>query len=430
MHAHAHAHLAAMIQLVETTEESSFLLVADHVATLLNGEGEATPDSPGTKLLEACAALLTEENYEGFLALVMPHLGAVFASCSDKDCECVSAILVNAIVLVPAASTAVCACALAAALCDKVDERADERLGALLNLYAITTRPEVQLPVLMAAATYAARSPRTATLMTGVVTSSGMHTETWGKAMGLSDAQARDLFLALAELVKASERRGADKEHLRLIINALKLVPEGDAAALALLKPHAVTAIADYMKNPLLFQSDLGELPAVRQLSSDAATAPLYKLMTTMLGGDLAAYKAAATPAALQLSGMTEEAALHKARMAALLALGNRAAAGHDEVTFAEIQTALDITEDQVELFVVKAIGAKLLEGKIDQIRGAVSITRCSMRTFGPTEWATIKTRLSTWREALVSVQQNLAANKAGAASAGVPSRGAQAINV
>jgi len=227
---------------------------------------------------------------------------------------------------------------------------------------------------------------------------------------------------------QASEKRGGDREHLRLIINALKLVPEGDAAGMAQLKPYAAAAVADYTRNPLLFQSDLGELSAVRQLAGDAAHAPAYKLMTAMLGGDLAAYRAAATPAALQAVEMSESDALQKARMAALLSLGTTAGTG--EIAFGDIQKALDIPEDQVELVVVKAIGSKLLEGKIDQIRGVVSITRCSMRTFGAAEWAHVRGRLASWREALVAVQHNLATNKAGAASAGVPSRGQQAIHV
>lgn len=64
------------------------------------------------------------------------------------------------------------------------------------------------------------------------------------------------------------------------------------------------------------------------------------------------------------------------------------------------------------------------------QVRGCVSITRCTMRAFGPSEWKSIKARLANWRESLVAVQQSLVANKAGAASAGVPNRGQQAIKV
>ena len=102
----------------------------------------------------------------------------------------------------------------------------------------------------------------------------------------------------------------------------------------AQLKPHAASAIAEYTRNPAFYQvgylrrsnrfvphictdhiglclshifslasisgivivssppdriqSDLGELPAVKQLAADPQYAPLYKLMTSMLSGDIA----------------------------------------------------------------------------------------------------------------------------------------------
>ena len=38
------------------------------------------------------------------------------------------------------------------------------------------------------------------------------------------------------------------------------------------------------------------------------------------------------------------------------------------QVTFASIQSALDISANAVESWIVRAIGAKLFEGKIDQV--------------------------------------------------------------
>lgn len=415
------------IQLVETSEESSFLLVADHIANLLN-EGQAKTalaETPGSKFLEECSALIAEEKYEAFLNKALEQLNLVFAKSSEKECECVANVLVHAVARVPEESTVSVSNALATALASQADERAEERLHALLSLYGVTSRPEVQLPVLLTAAEYARNNTRLASLMTSVIKG---RSEQWVTQWALTDAQARELYLALAALVKASSVKGAPKEYLRLVIAALKLVQEGDTAALEQLKPHAVAAVAEYTRNSAFYQCDLGELPAVRHLASDPQYAPLYRLMTTMLSGDITAYRAAATPQALELASFDADAALLKARMSALLALGTRA--GHEEVSFAAIQQALDIPEEQVELFVVRAIGSKLLEGKIDQVRGAISITRCTMRAFGPSEWQAIRNRLVGWRESLVAVQQNLVANKAGAASAGVPARGQQAIKV
>lgn len=409
-----------MIHLVETTDESLFLLVADHIATLLNEAGQ-----DGSTLVAECAALISEDKFDAYLNKLQAHLDLVFTAATAQDCECICDILVHAVSKVPEAGTAAAAKSLASALASKLDDHAELRLSAVLNLYGVTSRPEVQLPVLMAAAEYAQQQPRLANMMAAMVKGCS---EQWVGQWNLPEAQARNLYLALAALVKASDLKAAPKLYMRLLIATLKLAQEGDTAALQQLKPHAVDAVARYTSNPSNFQVDLGELPAVRFLATDPQYAPLYKLMTTMLSGDVASYRAAATPQALEMAGMSAEDALHKARMSALLALGTKA--GHEEVTFSQIQAALDIPEDQVELFLVRAIGSKLLEGKIDQVRGAVSITRCTMRAFGSAEWKSIRAKLANWRESIVAVQQNLSGTKAGSASAGVPSRGHQAIKV
>ena len=41
----------------------------------------------------------------------------------------------------------------------------------------------------------------------------------------------------------------------------------------------------------------------------------------------------------------------------------------------------------------------------LSQVRSAVSVTRCTMRAFGPAEWKVVRTRLATWRESLVAAQ-------------------------
>ncbi|GAX79504.1 hypothetical protein CEUSTIGMA_g6945.t1 [Chlamydomonas eustigma] len=417
------------IQMVETGEENPFVSVVEEISNLLNEESAvktALAETKGSKFLDECVALIAAEKFDSFLSKALEHLDLVFTKFEDKDSECIANVLVHTIAKVSEEKAPAAAKGLALALASKVDERSEQRLSALLNLYNVTSNKEVQLPVLLVTAEYARKHTRLASMLTAVVKG---RAENWVSQWGLSDTQARELYLTLAALVKASQDKGpAPIEYLRLVIAALKLAVDGDTEALTQLKPHAASAVAEYTRNPAFYQADLGELPAVKTLASDPQYAPLYKLMTCMLSGDISSFRSAATSEALELAGVSAEAALSKARTSALLALGTRA--GHEEVSFTAIQTALDIPEEQVELFVVRAIGAKLLEGKIDQVKGSVSITRCTMRSFGHAEWKAVKTRLASWKESLVSVQANLVANKTGAASAGVPARGQQAIRV
>lgn len=157
---------------------------------------------------------------------------------------------------------------------------------------------------------------------------------------------------------------------------------------------------------------------------SDASHPPVVD-GPVICSATLAAFRAAATPAALEAAGTSLEAATTKARLVALLALcskssheevgtfssrqcdersgvecGGRAektvccqirpsqalttnrrldraptdqhpdvlAACCPQVPFSAIQKALDVADGQVEGWVVRAIGAKLIEAKIDQV--------------------------------------------------------------
>lgn len=60
-------------------------------------------------------------------------------------------------------------------------------------------------------------------------------------------------------------------------------------------------------------------------------------------------------------------------------------------------QTALGISEGEVESWVVCAIGKKLLEARIDQLRRTVTVTRAAHRAFGIGQWQELRSQLSAW---------------------------------
>ena len=91
-------------------------------------------------------------------------------------------------------------------------------------------------------------------------------------------------------------------------------------------------------RNPTTYQCDLAETPIVQHLGQDKQYAGLVQLLRVTLAGDMAGFKAAATPAVLEQAGVTAEAAQYKARMIALLALGGKAA--HEEVCCAAASAA------------------------------------------------------------------------------------------
>ena len=60
------------------------------------------------------------------------------------------------------------------------------------------------------------------------------------------------------------------------------------------------------------------------------------------------------------------------------------------------------------------------------QVRSVVVVSRCTLRTFGTSEWASMRSKLYAWKENLAAVQATIASGKGGVPAAGA--RGVQAI--
>ena len=71
----------------------------------------------------------------------------------------------------------------------------------------------------------------------------------------------------------------------------------------------------------------------------------------------------------------------------------------------------MGIPELEVESWVVCAIGKKLLEARIDQLRHTVTVTRAAHRCFGTDQWQELHAQLSAWAVRPPSKAQRLLSN-------------------
>lgn len=55
-----------------------------------------------------------------------------------------------------------------------------------------------------------------------------------------------------------------------------------------------------------------------------------------------------------------------------------------------------------VEEWLVRAMGKKLIEGQMDQVKQQVIITKSSYRTFGPEHWQILQNQLAAWKVTLL----------------------------
>ena len=62
------------------------------------------------------------------------------------------------------------------------------------------------------------------------------------------------------------------------------------------------------------------------------------------------------------------------------------------------MQEALDLEEGQEEAWVIRGIGLKLLEARIDQMRRSVTVTKLTQRAFTAAQWADLRAQLAAWK--------------------------------
>lgn len=174
-----------------------------------------------------------------------------------------------------------------------------------------------------------------------------------------------------------------------------------DRAAVA---EAAMRVAADFCAAPDAFTFDLVDTPAVRQLADDSKTKPLHALLHTMLRGSVGELEdiQRTSPTLLSSLGLTPEAALAKTRLMALAALAH----SRPVLGFDELREALGVGAAEVEPLVVRAVGRKLLDARIDQLARTITVTRCEPRSFGPADWKELQATLHNWQVTLERAEQ------------------------
>lgn len=147
------------IQLVETSDDDIYLAVAGHVAELLNEGANKTAlaETPGSKFYGECEALLAESRHMDFVKRMIGQLDLVYKHASPQDAECIINAVVHAAAKV-APQEMDSAVQLFCSALSKGDDREQERLAALANLYGLCPSPSSQYTALTHWCRYAQRS--------------------------------------------------------------------------------------------------------------------------------------------------------------------------------------------------------------------------------------------------------------------------------
>lgn len=119
----------------------------------------------------------------------------------------------------------------------------------------------------------------------------------------------------------------------------------------------------------------------------------LVDLLRIVCCDTLSAYKAyeSKNKAFMVEHGISAEETTTKMRLLTLCSLGVQS----QTLQYRQISSALEIADDDVELWVVEAIASGLLEANMDQFQQVVTITRCAHRSFGREHWLGVRAKLA-----------------------------------
>ncbi|CAN6895762.1 unnamed protein product [Brassica oleracea var. botrytis] len=392
-----------MTTIVPTSEEDPFLSVVQFTSQL--AWADAGPEAAEPEISRLCREAeesIVAGKWLELASLMVTSAELVSSKMSEKDLECTYTIICS---LVKNANSPEDVLETVKAISSKVvqqpNDKASLRLKILFNLYNLLDHPYARFQVYMKSLTLAVEGK-----VTEYVVPSFKKIDNFLKEWNVDTKDQRELFLAIANVLR--ENKSLVKESLNFLTKYLATFSNDDAQVLGEAKEEAVRAVIEFVKASSIFQCDLLDLPAVAQLEKDAKYAPVYQLLKIFLTQRLNAYSEfkAANSECLQSYGLVDEDCVTKMRLLSLVDLASHESG---KIPYTSIKDTLQVKEEEVELWIVKAITAKLIDCKMDQMNQVVIVRQ---REFGSKQWQSLRTKLATWRDNIGNVISTIESNK------------------
>ncbi|XP_022774594.1 eukaryotic translation initiation factor 3 subunit M-like [Durio zibethinus] len=395
-----------MTTVVPTTEEDAALAVVRFTAEIAWADaGPDVAEPQVTRLCMEAQECMVMGRWLDLASLMLTSADLVFSKVSDKDLECTFTVICD---LVSKLENPDEELEVAKLISTKVTQQPNEkpamRLKILFNLYNLLEGPDSRFFVYMQALNLALNGK-----VTDHIIPSFKKIDSFLKEWNIGVKDQRNLFLTIASVLK--ENKSSGKDSIKFLTMYLATFSSEDSYTLNEAKEEAVHAVIEFVKAPDMFQCDLLDMPAVGQLEKDAKYALVYQLLKIFLTQQLDAYLEfqAANSTLMKSYGLVHEDCIAKMRLMSLVDLGSNESG---QIPYALIKDTLQIKDDEVELWVVKAITAKLMDCKMDQMNQVVIVSCCTERIFGQHQWQSLRSKLATWRGNVASLISTIQANK------------------
>ncbi|XP_047157557.1 eukaryotic translation initiation factor 3 subunit M-like isoform X2 [Vigna umbellata] len=395
-----------MATVVPTSEEDAALTVVRFASEL--AWADAGPEVAEPQVSRLC---MEAEEFIGMgkwlelASLMITSAELIFSKVSEKDIESIFTIICNLVTKTANPDEAMeIVKVVTAKILQQPNEKPVVRLKILINLYNLLETPYCQFYVYMKTLNLAVDGK-----VTEFIIPSFKKIDDFLKDWKIGIPEQRELFLAISNILK--ENKSMSKDALKFLTSYLATFLGEDAQVLSEAKEEAAHAIVEFVRAPEIFQCDLLDLPAVAQLEKDAKYGLLYELLKIFVTQRLDAYLEyhATNSTLLKTYGLVHEECIAKMRLMSLVDLSSDASG---TIPYELIRDTLQINDDDVELWVVRAITAKLIDCKLDQMNQVVVVSHPTGRVFGQHQWQALRTKLVTWRGNVANVISTIQANK------------------
>lgn len=261
-------------------------------------------------------------------------------------------------------------------------------LAVLTNLFNILPvssplRYQVFLAILDSAA---------ATNNISLVVSQIKHLNKWLKEWNVDESASREVYIKISSLLTASNDNETAYQYL---LSAS--TPEASPCT-TLLVQIAIKAESIYDFDDLFAQE------AVQSLKKSNSS--LFTLLEAVATGDYAAFKK--IDQTVFASNNLDIAQID--RKVRILALARTASlATTRSISYKVLSSAIEVSDDQIEVWIIDAIRAGLLEGRLSQMLQSFTLHRATpVGKFGTDEWKIVEGKLSDWKASLKDILEVL----------------------
>ncbi|KAJ7974294.1 Eukaryotic translation initiation factor 3 subunit M [Quillaja saponaria] len=395
-----------MSSVVQTSEEDPALAIVRFTAELAWADaGSEAAEPEVTRLCMEAEEFIAMGKWLELVSLMVASAELIFSKVSEKDVECIFTVICNLVTKTENPDdVSEITKTLAAKLIQQPNENPALRLKMLVNLYSFLKTPYGRFFVYMKALSLAVNGKVIEYLIP-----SFKHIDSFLKDWNIGIVEQRELYLAISNILK--DNKSLARDSFKFLTKYLATFSGEDANTISEAKEEAVHAIIEFVKSPDMFQCDLLDMPAIAQLEKDAKYALVYDLLKIFLIQRLDSYLEfhAANSTSLKNYGLVHEECITKMRLMSLVDLVSD---GSGQIPYALIRDTLQLNDDEVELWVVKAITAKLINCKLDQMNEVVIVSRRTDRVFGQHHWQTLRTAVSSLRANVANVISTIQANK------------------